>query len=364
MAGTLGSAFGLKSSAMEDLRESGKMANVTAESFVQQHASIKASVLSHDYAIGTMQASMKELENQVKAIARVMASQNVQKLTENIKLSQDELCRNLQQYVNDKNEDLRAHVEREVSEVCDTKTGLMKRIDAVEQRVLGILNTKLEEASHMRLAIKDELESLKEQIDDSPGAGKKNDKLLKQLETKFNELKCEFRNFERNHESANLEQDRQVAALSADMRSALEACTDKLAEESKSLTKSIRKHETLMEDRLKALNEAIEREHHDRLDMVKGFPNMVSSKVVAVKHDLEAKIGNVEMEIDNKVRPVFTHVNEAKRLIEEEKVHREAGDRELASRIAKEAKDRGHDQDKLVGLIGMCQSAVAKMHRL
>eukprot|EP00928_Gymnodinium_smaydae_P021388 TRINITY_DN1833_c0_g1_i1.p1 TRINITY_DN1833_c0_g1~~TRINITY_DN1833_c0_g1_i1.p1 ORF type:complete len:360 (+),score=94.61 TRINITY_DN1833_c0_g1_i1:86-1165(+) len=356
--------FGLKHSAMEDLPESGKMANVTAEGFVQQHASIKSSVLLHDHAISSMQATIKELEHQVKSIARVMASQNIQKLSENIKLSQDELTRNLQEYVNDKNKELVAHVEREVGEVCDTKNGLSKRIDNVEQRILGVLNAKLEEAAQMRYTIRDELETLRDKVEDSPATAEKNAKLIKQLETKVNELKCDFRNFERDHETANLEQDRQMAAIAADIKSSLEAGERKLAEESKLLTKSFRKHELMMEDRLKALNEAIEKEHAERFDMAKGLPSMIGSKILGLKHDIEVKIGNVELEMDNKVRPVFTHVNEAKRLLEEEKVHREMADQELATRIAKEVKERGHDQDKLIGLIGTCQSAVAKMHRI
>eukprot|EP00928_Gymnodinium_smaydae_P051210 TRINITY_DN34740_c0_g1_i1.p1 TRINITY_DN34740_c0_g1~~TRINITY_DN34740_c0_g1_i1.p1 ORF type:complete len:365 (+),score=95.22 TRINITY_DN34740_c0_g1_i1:101-1195(+) len=364
MAGSDMSGFGLKNTMMDSLKESGKAANISADSFVQQHTSLTTTVHSHESLIGTLSQKFTGLEQQVNAIVRVMASQNIQKMSENIKLSQEELQRTLMEYVNEKNRDIRTWVEREVSEVVDAKNGLGKKIDTVEAHVLTVMNSKLEEAQQMRYALKDELEKVQAMMEDVPNIADKNSKLLKQLETKHNELKNDFRKMEREMEQENMVQDKQVAALTAEIRAALEAAKDKLQEEAKGLSKSIRKHEAMIDDKMKGLSDMIEQESNDRIAATKAFPTLVSTSASNVKADLEKKITALEMDMDRKVRPVVSSVKEVRRLIDEETVHRDAADQSLSMRLAKEINDRNHDEARLVGLISTCQETVAKMHKI
>eukprot|EP00928_Gymnodinium_smaydae_P003102 TRINITY_DN1110_c0_g6_i1.p1 TRINITY_DN1110_c0_g6~~TRINITY_DN1110_c0_g6_i1.p1 ORF type:complete len:358 (+),score=117.53 TRINITY_DN1110_c0_g6_i1:74-1147(+) len=349
---------------MEELKESGKASSISAETFVQTNASLHTAVQAHDESINSLSANLKTLEQQVKAIARVMASQNVQKLSENIKLSQEEMQRSMMQYVHEKHKDIMNQVERELADVVDAKAGLGKKIDNVEQNIMTVLGSKLEEASAMRHANREEIEKIKEMIDNVPGTAEKNSKLIKQLETKVQDLKTEFRNFEKDHESANIEQDKQVAAATNEIRSKLEAAQDKLAEESKALTKSIRRHESMMDDKVKNVIDMIEKETKDRVEMCKGFPGLVTDSVGQCRLDFERKISSVESDMDRKVRPFMSAVQEMKRLIDEEAVHRESSDAELARNLQREIKDRNHDEEHLLGLISTCQNTLTKMNKV
>eukprot|EP00928_Gymnodinium_smaydae_P003101 TRINITY_DN1110_c0_g5_i1.p1 TRINITY_DN1110_c0_g5~~TRINITY_DN1110_c0_g5_i1.p1 ORF type:complete len:360 (+),score=123.04 TRINITY_DN1110_c0_g5_i1:69-1148(+) len=349
---------------IDELKASGKAASISAESFVQQQSGLATTVQQHEETISLLTHNYKTLEQQVKAIARVMASQNIQKLSENMKLAQDELQRNLMQYVNEKNKDIILQVERELSDVTDAKTGLGKKIDAVEQNIMTVVGAKLEEASAARYANREEIEKIKDMIDNVPDTAQKNAKLLRQLDAKVTDLKAEFRNFEKEHESANIEQDKQVAALSSEIRNKLELAGTKLADESKALSKSIRRHESLVEDKVKNLSDMIEKETKDRIEMCKSFPALIVDSVGNVRAELEKKFQTVELDVDRKVKPFVSSIQEIKRLIDEEAVHREAADAELTRNLNKEIKDRNHDEEHLLGLISTCQATVGKMHKV
>eukprot|EP00928_Gymnodinium_smaydae_P064876 TRINITY_DN48113_c0_g1_i1.p1 TRINITY_DN48113_c0_g1~~TRINITY_DN48113_c0_g1_i1.p1 ORF type:complete len:388 (+),score=101.35 TRINITY_DN48113_c0_g1_i1:90-1166(+) len=349
---------------IEELRAHGKTASLSAESFVVSQSGMHTAIQAHDDSINTLTERFQNLEQQVKGIARIMASQNIQKLSENIKLSQDELSRNLINYVNDKNKDIVAQVEREVTEVVDAKSGIQKKIDGVEQNIMTIVGSKLEEASAMRYAMRDELERIKDMIENVPGLADKNAKLLRQLDTKVTDLKQEFRTMEREHETANLEQDKQVAGLTNEIRHQLETAKDKLMEEAKGLSKSIRRHEGLVDDKVKTLTDMIEKETKERLEVCKNFPKLVTDSVGNSQAEIDKKIVRLEMDIDRKVRPFMSSIQEIKRLIDEEGVHRQSADQEVARNLAAEIKDRHHDEEKLLSLISTCQATVSKMHKL
>eukprot|EP00928_Gymnodinium_smaydae_P053036 TRINITY_DN3711_c0_g1_i1.p1 TRINITY_DN3711_c0_g1~~TRINITY_DN3711_c0_g1_i1.p1 ORF type:complete len:389 (+),score=110.99 TRINITY_DN3711_c0_g1_i1:94-1167(+) len=353
-----------KFSRMDALHHNGKAASISADTFAQTHGGLQKAVESHEHSIAGLVANFTNLEQQVKAIARVMASQKVDKLADNIKMSQEDLQRSMMQYVNDKQKDIMAQVEREVSEVVDAKTGLGKKIDAVEAHLTQTFAAKMEEASAMRFAMREELERIKDMMDSVPGLADKNSKLIKQIDTKVADLKNEFRTFEREHERANIEQDKEVASLAQEIRSALETAKDKLAEETKSLTKSIRKHESMMDDKIKSLTDMIEKESKERMEAGKTYPLMINDTAASIKVELERKVQGLESDIERKVKPCFSGITDVKRLIDEEKVHRETADQELARSIAKEAKDRNHDEERLLSLISQCQTTVSKMHKM
>lgn len=354
----------MKNVMLDSVHASGKAANISAESFVQQHSSLSTAVKSHDESINGMGAKLLTLEQQVNAIMRVMASQNIQKMSETIKTSQDDLRMYLMQVVNDKNKDCMAWVEREVADVTDSKSGLGARIDAVEEHVLSVMNSKLDEARQMRYELKEQLEKVTEMMEHVPDIAEKNSKAVKILENKMLELKNEFRTFERNAEQENMVQDKQVASLNAEIRSSLEEARDKLNEETKTMTKSLCKHEVVMEDKIKELSEAIEAETADRVAMGKRTPGMITAAANTLKGEFEKKFSSLDHDMDRKVRPFVASLQEVSRKIDEEVVLRQSEDQALAMRIAKEVKDRNQDEARLVTLISTCQESVAKMHKI
>eukprot|EP00928_Gymnodinium_smaydae_P015318 TRINITY_DN1564_c0_g1_i1.p1 TRINITY_DN1564_c0_g1~~TRINITY_DN1564_c0_g1_i1.p1 ORF type:complete len:363 (-),score=116.09 TRINITY_DN1564_c0_g1_i1:319-1407(-) len=358
-----GDASMSKSLRIDDLHQKNKAASISAESFVQQQGSVQSAINAHDERIGSLSQEMKSLEQQVKAIARVMASQNVQKLSETMKLAHDDLHRQLIQYVNDKNKEVMAFVETEVSEVTDTKSGLGRKIDQVEEKVMSHLGTKLDEAAAMRHIMREEIEKVKEMMDNVPQIAEKNSKLINSLDVKVTELKKEFRSFQQESDSANIEQDKQVANMMSEIRNALESAREKLADETKAISKSIKKHETNMEEKVRTVQDMLDKEVKDREEICKTFPGLVIDKVSSAKAELEHKVQSMEADIDRKVRPFQSAISDVKHLIDEERVHREAADLELQRGLAKEKKERDLDEDRLLNLISACQATVAKMHR-
>eukprot|EP00928_Gymnodinium_smaydae_P059272 TRINITY_DN4255_c0_g1_i2.p1 TRINITY_DN4255_c0_g1~~TRINITY_DN4255_c0_g1_i2.p1 ORF type:complete len:367 (-),score=116.53 TRINITY_DN4255_c0_g1_i2:151-1251(-) len=354
---------GNKNVMLDELHHNFKAASIKADSFAQQQSGVQTALIAHEQELSSLRSAMITMEQQVRGIARVMASQNVQKLTENMKLAQDDLQRSLHDYVNEKLKDVMHYVEREVGDVTDAKSGLGKKIDNVEAHIMGVVTSKLEEAAQMRHTIKDELERVRDMMENVPAIADKNSKLLRQMETRINDMKNDFRNFEREHERANLEQDKDVAALKSEIRSALEGAKDKLSEESKTLQKSIRKHEAMMDDKLKSLADTLEKECKDRSEQLKGFPAMVQDTVGQSKQDFERKFHALEVEMDRKVRPFVSSVQELRHLIDEEKVHREAQDSEICRSLNKEIASRNHDEERLLSLISVCQNALTKMHK-
>eukprot|EP00928_Gymnodinium_smaydae_P013907 TRINITY_DN15043_c0_g3_i2.p1 TRINITY_DN15043_c0_g3~~TRINITY_DN15043_c0_g3_i2.p1 ORF type:complete len:369 (-),score=109.74 TRINITY_DN15043_c0_g3_i2:220-1326(-) len=352
-----------KSLRIDDLHQKNKAASISAETFAQQQGSVHSTLNHHDERISNLSVEMKSLEQQVKAIARVMASQNVQKLSETMKLANDDLQRHLTQYVNDKNKEVMTYVESEVAEVTDAKGSLGKKIEQIESKLMSHVGSKLEEAAVMRHAMREEIERVKEMMENVPSIAEKNSKLISSLDAKIVDLKKEFRQFEVDHDSANIEQDKQVAAMMAEIRNSLESSREKLVDETKSLSKGMKKHETIMDEKLRSMQEAIEKEVKDREENSRSFPMLVVEKVSNAKADLEYKLQNLEADVERKVRPFMSAMQDVRHAIDEERVHREASDQELARNLAKEKKERDLDEEKLLSLISACQATVSKMHR-
>eukprot|EP00928_Gymnodinium_smaydae_P062312 TRINITY_DN46207_c0_g1_i1.p1 TRINITY_DN46207_c0_g1~~TRINITY_DN46207_c0_g1_i1.p1 ORF type:complete len:427 (+),score=130.69 TRINITY_DN46207_c0_g1_i1:192-1283(+) len=355
---------GSKVMRIDEVHQKGKAASIAAESWIQQQTSLQTMVQAHNENIGSLTATVRNLEQQVKAIARVMATQNVQKISETLKMAQDDLQRSMMQYVNDKNKEIMVMVEKEVAEVVDAKAGLGKKIDNVESSLIAMMGARTEEAASQRHAMKQELEKVVDMVKNMPDIVEKCTKQSNLLESKLNDLRKNLKQFEIEHERANVEQDRQVAMMMTEIRNAHEASKDKLSEESRALAKSISKHEVNLDDKLKSIHELIDREQKDRGEVIKQLTNSVEDKVHALRLDVERSLQTVESQMDRKVRPFNVSVTDVKHMIEEERTHREAAIQDVSRAIQKERKDRDHDEEKLLSMISACTVTLGKMHKV
>merc|ERR1712232_641287 len=126
------------------------------------------------------------------------------------------------------------------------------------------------------------------------------------------------------------------------MGTALEAAKDKIAEETKSLSKLIHKRENLLKDELKDVRELVEKEGSRRDENFQHLHSYIKDEVNKVKLESEGKFKIVDGAIEQKVRPCVAALRELRRLIDEEATHRETSDKELARKINKENLDRHH----------------------
>eukprot|EP00928_Gymnodinium_smaydae_P059334 TRINITY_DN4262_c0_g2_i1.p1 TRINITY_DN4262_c0_g2~~TRINITY_DN4262_c0_g2_i1.p1 ORF type:complete len:370 (+),score=93.46 TRINITY_DN4262_c0_g2_i1:59-1168(+) len=346
---------------IDEVHQKGKAATIGADSWALQQSGVHTMVQTHNESISGLQSNFRSLEQQVKAIARVLSTQNVQKLSENMKLAQDDLKKSMEQYVNDKQRDLVSMVEREVSEVMDVKNGLGKKIDAVETRIMSILTSRADEANQARHAIKDDVEKLQEIVNELPGRFEKNEKIIREVDSRVMEMKKRFREMEAEHEVANAEQDKQVAAMLHEVKTSLEEAKDRLSEESKSLAKYLKKHEVVIDDKLKELNDLIEKEQTVRSDADKRIGADINDKVHETKQEIHRLVNQLTDDMDRKVKPFYSSIGEMKSLLGEETTHREMAIQGLSRNLAKEKKDRDHDEERLLSMISACTQALSRM---
>eukprot|EP00928_Gymnodinium_smaydae_P059333 TRINITY_DN4262_c0_g1_i1.p1 TRINITY_DN4262_c0_g1~~TRINITY_DN4262_c0_g1_i1.p1 ORF type:complete len:371 (+),score=99.97 TRINITY_DN4262_c0_g1_i1:76-1188(+) len=346
---------------LDDLSQKGKAATIGADSWALEQTSVHGMVQTHNESISALSTTVRNLEQQVKAIARVLSTQNVQKLTENMKLAHDDLKKSMENYVNDKQRDLMAMVEREVHEVMDVKNGLGKKIDGVETRLLTLMTTRADEANQARHAIMDEIEKINAQIEGVPAQQETVEKKIKDIDDRVLSMKKRFREMEAEHEVANVEQDKAVASMMQDVKTALAEAHDKLSEESKSLAKYQKRHEVAIEERIKEIHDMIDKEKTDRFDTNKRISEECYERVHATKQEIQKAVTQISSDIDRKIQPFYSSFGEIKQMIGEETTHREVAVQNLARGLAKERKDRDHDEERLVGMISACTQAVQRM---
>eukprot|EP00928_Gymnodinium_smaydae_P028821 TRINITY_DN21881_c0_g1_i4.p1 TRINITY_DN21881_c0_g1~~TRINITY_DN21881_c0_g1_i4.p1 ORF type:complete len:360 (-),score=104.07 TRINITY_DN21881_c0_g1_i4:220-1299(-) len=343
---------------LEELQEKGKAANISAEMWNQHQSGFQSAVKSHESLLGALTGDVKNLELQVKAIARILTSQNVPKINETIATSQEDLYRKVMENMEKKMKQIEDKLDFELSDITDSKSGLTKRIDGVEMKLMATIEAKAEEARNARYAMKDDIEAVKDLIESMPDTVTQTAKVISNLENKVASLREDFKALEASHESANIQQDKDVANFKSEIWNALEAARDKLIEESKIGTRMVNKRMGEMFEKVHAIEEGFNE------DMQKALKNDYSDKITQVKHFAEKTISDVELIIDRKVRPFNTSIAELRFLVGEEKTHREASDSELSRALAKERGDRDHDDQRLLALISTCTAAVSKMHKV
>eukprot|EP00928_Gymnodinium_smaydae_P035912 TRINITY_DN25185_c0_g4_i1.p1 TRINITY_DN25185_c0_g4~~TRINITY_DN25185_c0_g4_i1.p1 ORF type:complete len:370 (-),score=105.58 TRINITY_DN25185_c0_g4_i1:76-1185(-) len=350
-----------KSMRLDDLHQKGKAATIGADSWALQQTGVHTMVQTHNESISALSTTVRSLEQQVKAIARVLSTQNVQKLTENTKLAHDDLKKSLERYVNDKQRDLMTMVEKEVNEVMDAKNGLGKKIDMVEERLMTLITSRTDEANQARHAIKEDIEKIQVAIEDIPTQAEKHEKMIKDVDYRVMEMKKRFREMEAEHEVANVEQDKAVAAMLQEVKTALNDAKEKLSEESKSLTKYLKRHEGVIEDRFKEMHDIIDKEKTERFDTHKRINEDCYEKVHGAKQEIQKVAAQLSADIDRKIQPFYASFGEIKQLIGQESTQREVAVQNLTRGLAKEKKDRDHDEERLVGMISSCTQAIARM---
>eukprot|EP00928_Gymnodinium_smaydae_P070909 TRINITY_DN54647_c0_g1_i1.p1 TRINITY_DN54647_c0_g1~~TRINITY_DN54647_c0_g1_i1.p1 ORF type:complete len:364 (+),score=118.92 TRINITY_DN54647_c0_g1_i1:58-1149(+) len=352
-----------KSVRVEEIHQKGKAASMSADSWIQNQAQARSMIESQTETIADLSSRLRTMEQQVKAIARVMASQNVQQLSEHMKLSLEDQKKDIMHIMQEKHKDLLQQVEKDVGAVVDSRAGLLKKMNDVEERLTKSVNAKIEEASRARHALRSEFEDLKAQVVDLPDNIKANTKAVDIADSKINDVKKQLKQLEAANDAANVEQDKVLVAMTSEIRAAHESAKEKLEEDSRALAKSVAKHETAWDEKLKLITELIEKEGTDRQEMCKSYFDRICDKMHEEKLLVERSFHALDTEFDRKVTPVLRSISDVKCLIQEERTLREAADQEIARALAAEKKQRDLDEERMLNMIHSTTATLSKMHK-
>eukprot|EP00928_Gymnodinium_smaydae_P027948 TRINITY_DN21453_c0_g1_i1.p2 TRINITY_DN21453_c0_g1~~TRINITY_DN21453_c0_g1_i1.p2 ORF type:complete len:401 (+),score=144.32 TRINITY_DN21453_c0_g1_i1:101-1204(+) len=344
--------------------EMGKSAALGAEHWVQQQHSAQKQMQIQSDSLAHLSQTVKGLEQQVKAMARVLTTQNVPKLSDNLKTGLEELRKELQHEMNEKVREVTARVDKELADLANKKGGIVKRVDDLEEKIMSRVNLRAEEQNKARYDMAEKIDELDEKMGQfMPQFTAQIQKVSQNLESKFNEIKKQFKDLEASNDETNQQQDEMLQTLETEAKKNYELAREQFADEGNRLNKALRRHESHFEEKIRVLHEALDIEQRDRNDMCKAVLNQALEKLNVTKKDVERAFHMHETDLEGQVRSVASGIGELKKGIEAEKTLREAADQELSRALAQERKDRDVDDERLLAMIQSCMGTLSKMHK-
>eukprot|EP00928_Gymnodinium_smaydae_P049362 TRINITY_DN33118_c0_g1_i1.p1 TRINITY_DN33118_c0_g1~~TRINITY_DN33118_c0_g1_i1.p1 ORF type:complete len:398 (+),score=119.51 TRINITY_DN33118_c0_g1_i1:87-1196(+) len=355
---------GCKSAKMHDASQFSKTVHCGAESFVESHKGSQIMIDKHENAIIALSQTVKNMEQQIKGMARIMQTQDISKLNENMKTGLEELRREMHHDVQMKLNDLRSNMEKELADLASRRNNIVKRIDEVEDKMTNRLHARFDEIQRQRTEADEKVDKV--EADLKTQTQQLTAQIVKSQATtdiKCNEIKKLFRELEESNEETNKQQDNMLLHLETEARKHQELSREQFADEGVRLQKAVSRAVTNFEDKMRELKAALESEERNRTDMCKAVLNQTVDKLNATKKDVERAFSMHESDFEGKVRGCIVGIGDLKKAIEAEKAQREAGDLELVRALNQEKHERDIDDDKLLGMIQNCMSTLSKMHR-
>eukprot|EP00928_Gymnodinium_smaydae_P071590 TRINITY_DN55137_c0_g1_i1.p1 TRINITY_DN55137_c0_g1~~TRINITY_DN55137_c0_g1_i1.p1 ORF type:complete len:410 (+),score=117.36 TRINITY_DN55137_c0_g1_i1:155-1231(+) len=348
----------------DEIVQKGKAVSVGAEDWLHHQKNVHTMVETHTESIASLSKSLRTIEQQVKAMARVMATQNVQKLNENMKTAIEDLRRDMEEHVSDCKSDLEEKMEKESLDHVAKRAALNRKIDENEEKLVNLVSMRLEESSRKSQMLADKVERAVERMSDGPALVQKETAGLRDLfNGKLTELKKQMQAQETANRTAQLSVDKAVLNLASDLKERGDMLMAKVLNDNKQLLQNLESNSNTLLEKVKHVKDDLTAESKERDNMFKTIMDQVQDMVTEVKHSTERNFAMQDSGVERKVTKMTNTIQEVRQALEHERTTRESAVNDLTRRIGQEKKERDMDEDKLLAMISSCMATLDKMHQ-
>lgn len=354
----------MKSMRHDEIAQKGKAVSVGAEDWLHHTKNVHMMVETHTDSIASLSKSLRTLENQVKAMARVMATQNVQKLNENMKTAVEDLQTRMREEVAVSKASMIAAMEKESQENALKRAALSKKVDDAEEKLVNLLTLRLEESGRKNQVLADKVERTVERMSDGPALVQKETAGLKDLfNGKLAELKKQLQLQEQASRTAQNTVDKAVLTLASDLKERSDGILAKVLSDNKALMHSLETSSNTIQEKVTAVRADLSTESKERENMCRNILAQVSDMVTEVKHSTDRHFEQQNSAVDRRVSKVTSTILELRQALEHERASRRTQTDDLARKLMEEKKERDMDEEKLLRMISSCMSTLDKMHQ-
>eukprot|EP00928_Gymnodinium_smaydae_P034323 TRINITY_DN24352_c0_g6_i1.p1 TRINITY_DN24352_c0_g6~~TRINITY_DN24352_c0_g6_i1.p1 ORF type:complete len:366 (+),score=79.16 TRINITY_DN24352_c0_g6_i1:93-1190(+) len=364
----------MKATGKEDMSQSSKFSRVDAltqkskamtvgmEGWVANHKNQSAMLEAHNDAISSMSKNLRMLEQQVKAIARVMASQNEKR--DVAAPAGGGVSDEVMRAIHESREDIMNRVSKELSTTVATKNELSKRIHVAEEKLSELILQKDDQQTNERANLMHMIEKTQSRLNVFESSLAQESTRLKEFSQQLHDsLKKVMHNLQVTVEQERVSRDRTHMAQQMELQKLMETQRNYVVSAAKELKNHMDKTESSLLDKTKALGAELAKEMTARSDAMKQLKNHNLDTLNSFRMDMDKSMHTFDVETERKVSAVGRMIPELRMALEHEKTSRESAVTELSRAIAQERKDRDFDEDKLMSMISATMHAIDKMHK-
>lgn len=353
-----------KSAKIDELSKKGTDVHVAMDGFVHNQKNASSMMEAHDEAIESLGNGLKMVEQQVKAMARIMAASNVQ----NLRKDREEAMQNMRievlATVKKKSDELTDRMNREFDALTSKKNDMFQKFNQLEDKLTESMERRTEESARARAGLADLINKLDQKV----LAIEMESKIERQQVTQYVDLKnAELKKLiqsvqgivgaERTRADQNfLKAEQERAKLKDLAHETISAAKEELQEYVKTMERQFQeKHSTMLDEAEKTARDA----QDDNNQLYGKCKEMTDGH----RMSLHKIMNQQEADLDRKVSMVGRQIIELKKHFDKEAAVREQSVSSLRVELKEEKNNRDHDEEKLLGMISQCMATLDKMHR-
>eukprot|EP00928_Gymnodinium_smaydae_P063751 TRINITY_DN4724_c0_g1_i1.p1 TRINITY_DN4724_c0_g1~~TRINITY_DN4724_c0_g1_i1.p1 ORF type:complete len:368 (+),score=115.00 TRINITY_DN4724_c0_g1_i1:103-1206(+) len=348
---------------MDGIHYHGQDVSVGMEGWVSTYAQQSETLSVHDKSIAQLEKTTRALEQQVKAMAHVMANSNLHNLKENFDEHIENMRIQVEKRMEETKEEIVESLRKEVFDFAAQKNQLTKRIDGVEERLSDVIVHKSEEAANHRTRLENRIEKFSAQF-----AAIENhiqlevNKFKDMANALSSETKKAARVLATQIDEESQSREKAITAKSNETERALTSLNTLLTVKCGELQKHIDKLEFNTGEHVRSIKQEVARESDQRTDLARAVNAYQRDSSAKIEIDLEAAMKKHDLEVERRTASIARFFPEIKMAMEAEKSVRAQQFEELKRGLAQEKKERDLDDHRIMAMIKSTLTSIQKMH--
>lgn len=353
-----------KSAKIEELSKKGTDVHVAMDGFLHNQKSVSSMVEAHDEAIVSLGSSLKMVEQQVKAMARVLAAANVQNLRRDREEAIQSMRNEVMVTVKKKSDEVTDRMNREFEALHTKKNELSQRFNQCEEKLTEAINKKTDESAIALAGLAGMINKLEQRMQ----AIEFDNSIARQQAAQYVDAKnAEIKKIVQSVQGAvaaeRIRADQNFLKAEQERAKLKDFAQDTIVNAKEDLEDYVRTMEKQIDEKHSDACEDAEKEFRNARELSNQMLGKCQDMVVGSKTALEKLVNLLEDDMDRKVGMIGRQIMEIKKLTDKEAAVREQHVNTLRIALAEEKTNRDNDEQKLLGMISSCMATLDKIHR-
>lgn len=334
------------------------------DGWIHNHKSMIATVDSHTDAIASLGTSLRLVEQQLKAIARVMATQDLGHMIQ----SRDEALNNMRAEIlkitSDRSSEMLSRLNNELMNISTDR-------QEVSQKIASLQSSVMEAVQHKSGELTKAHNNLEEVVSKLEYKTQSLENLVKELferaqsytDTKNSDVKRLIQALqstiaaERKKDTASFIQSEQ------DRAKLREWANETIASAKSDFDQRVRALESTFTERHNQMTIALEKASREASEVEKLTSEKARDIVHAARVDIEKLMSHQERDMERKVHMIGRQVMELKKGLDQDRANSENEASAFRQALREEKQARDTDEEKMLAMITHCMTSLDKLHR-
>eukprot|EP00928_Gymnodinium_smaydae_P063752 TRINITY_DN4724_c0_g2_i1.p1 TRINITY_DN4724_c0_g2~~TRINITY_DN4724_c0_g2_i1.p1 ORF type:complete len:368 (+),score=107.02 TRINITY_DN4724_c0_g2_i1:64-1167(+) len=348
---------------MDSIHYHGQDVSVGMEGWVSTYQQQSEALSVHDKSIAQLEKTTRTLEQQVKAMAHVMANSDLHNLQDKFDEHIEMMRNQVEKRMEETREEIVESLRKEVFDFAAQKHTLTKRIDGVEERLSDVICQRSEEAATHRAKLENRIEKFSAQFAAIENSIQLEVNKFKDMANALSsETKKAARLLATQIEEESQSRDKAISAKSHETDRALTSLNTLLTSKCGELQKHIDKVEFNSGEHFRSIKQELAREADQRTDLARAVNAYQRDSSAKIAIDLEAAMKKHDAEVERRTASIARFFPEIKMAMENEKCVRAQQFDELKRSLAQEKKERDLDDHRIMAMIKSTLTSIQKMH--